>query len=443
MLNGWTSPVTNWLRTGGFSSFEANNFTRLVLLGAMVRDLSPPDGQTSSLLDSFDDLLLLGEQLRGDSFAARRSPFLMTWVNRVLSQVSSRDGDSIHASLSACMLHFFDSFYEDLPSGSKLELDQRQLGSTAHLISRGVKIDLSANGPIEIKKISSSRMSVQSSSGSFEVVFPLEAGLLSVSPINKVPVATGFNLLADCGPTLYEKEYLFKVYSDIPMPERLAGLIADSLEIIFSVWPDLRESFGKTIRYFVPIHQTEARTHNSFSAQSTVGVIFLSESYDDLKLVEAIVHEFHHNELYMYMQVNELLGANSGSKLYYSPWRNDARPLFGLLHACYVFTAVANYMRAAERVSKDTRLAEYYFRGRRQVVERLVWGLAQIGEDDVTNLGHELVVWMSRELQGHCRDFGVEKLLEPSADQSRHLSAWQSTHPDLAGSVRSPAFAQV
>ena len=163
-------------------------------------------------------MLALGDQLRGDTFAAKRSPFLMTWANRVLSQATSGELDSIRTSLSACMLHFFDSFYEELPSGSKFELDQGQIGSTAHLISHGVKFDLPATGPIEIKKINSNRMSVRSSSSCFEVVFPLEAGLLNSSRVREVPVAAGFSLLADCGPTLYEKEYLFKVYSEIPHP---------------------------------------------------------------------------------------------------------------------------------------------------------------------------------------------------------------------------------
>jgi HEXXH motif-containing protein len=58
-----------------------------------------------------------------------------------------------------------------------------------------------------------------------------------------------------------------------------------------------------------------------------------------LKLAEAIVHEYFHNELFLHQESAELF--DTRDELYYSPWRDDARPLNGLFHGAFVFTAVA------------------------------------------------------------------------------------------------------
>lgn len=435
----WTSPVAAWLRGGGYARFETDNFTRIALLPEIVRELLPGDQRIAELADNYGALMTLLSHLSADTFASRRTPFLMTSANRALAMAAAGDRDALGPSLAVTALQVFDSFYDDLPSGTTVALDPDLIGGPVHLIARGVKLSLLGLDPVRIVKTTVDRMTVEGLGGSHEITFAQTSDALQHA-IRTLPVSAGFVLLVESGPTLFEPEYAFKVYPEILNPEQLATMISDSIEIIFTVWPALREPFARTLRYFVPIRQSEARTHNSFSAQSTVGVIFLSEAYDDLKLVEAIVHEFHHNELYMYMQVVDLLSEGSRDMLYYSPWRPDARPLFGLLHGCYVFTAVAYYLRAAEGCAADPGLARYFSRGREQVVERLGWALAQIRETDVTSDGQVLVDWMRLELHGHLSDFDRTRLAARSAELSEHLYNWCCTHPELAPSVRTPQF---
>lgn len=443
MPDRWTSPVAAWLRSNGHTRFEADNFARVALLPELVRELAPNDQRIAKLADGYGELIASLSCLSADTFAALRTPFLMTSVNRALAMAAAGDRDALARSIATTALQLFDSFYNELPLSTAVELDHELAGAPVHLIARGVKLGPSAPGPVRLVKAAADRMTLSGPSGSRDITLARAANTPSPLAVRTLPIGASFALLVECGPTLFEPEYAFKCYPEIPDPERLAGMISDALDIIFSVWPELKEPFTGTIRYFVPIRQTEARTHNSFSAQSTVGVIFLSEAYDDLKLVEAIVHEFHHNELYMYMQVVELLSASSRDTLYYSPWRADARPLFGLLHGCYVFSAVAHYMRAAERCAADPELARYFSRGREQVVEWLGWALAQIGETDVTPAGQALVDWMRNELRGHIRDLDPSRLSAPSAELSQHLNAWCRAYPELAPSVRKPQFASV
>jgi hypothetical protein len=437
----WTSPVTGWLKKGGYERFEADNFVRVMLLPKLISELADDTSRIGPVVDEYTGLTNKLSHLNARTFVNKRTPFLMTYVNRALSIASGGVIDAIDRCLARAALQLFDSFFSELPVGAKLRLPSESFDDTAHLVACCAKIPVVPGTGFALTKVSDEELLAEFADS--RVVVQVSPPALCSKPfrVNLTPIRPGCALLAESSLSLFEPEYQFKCNPEIVDRAGFACMISDALEIIFSVWPCLEKSFSSAIKYFVPIHQTEVRTHNSFSAQATVGVIFVSRAYDDLKLVEAIVHEFHHNELYMYMQLENLLSDGSRSKLYYSPWRADARPLFGLLHACYVFTAVANYMRRAESSANNTDLSWYFHSSRQQVVERLLWGLAQIDEPDVTGSGQEMVGWMRSELKIQIDDFGTLRKGGRSKELMQHLNTWCEAYPEYAASVRPPELA--
>lgn len=99
----------------------------------------------------------------------------------------------------------------------------------------------------------------------------------------------------------------------------------------------------------------------SASYHEAPGLITMSWTTDQAVLTEAIVHEYHHQKLHALMCVDPLLLGPVHIPVYYSPWRNDPRPLRGLLHAAFTFQAIlefynqlllANVLEQTESVSQ-------------------------------------------------------------------------------------------
>ena len=60
-------------------------------------------------------------------------------------------------------------------------------------------------------------------------------------------------------------------------------------------------------------------------------------------LAETFVHEYFHLRLFFLDEETPIMEEIPGSFIYYQPWRWDARPPHGLMHATYVFTPVAKF----------------------------------------------------------------------------------------------------
>jgi hypothetical protein len=92
----------------------------------------------------------------------------------------------------------------------------------------------------------------------------------------------------------------------------------------------------------VPLHRPRAGPPASATSGWAWGAIGLSLPDDALSLAEALVHEFQHLVLAAVEDVIPLIRADDG-QLYYAPWRDDPRPLAGLLQGCYAYLGVTGF----------------------------------------------------------------------------------------------------
>ena len=159
-----------------------------------------------------------------------------------------------------------------------------------------------------------------------------------------------------------------------------------------------------------------------------------------MPLLEAIVHEFHHSELYMLMASREVLWENK-HRLYYSPWREDARTIFGLFHACHVFSQVeAFYSRAGQSPAfEDYR--EYIATRRLELCQQLRLGLYQIRKDELPQTGREIHDFIMDQIELREKELGFNR--NPLPRIIDHLDKWRQRHPELADTIILPVDLQL
>jgi len=105
-----------------------------------------------------------------------------------------------------------------------------------------------------------------------------------------------------------------------------------SLTLLKDVNPEFYNELNFIIQKIVPFG-TSKRVHNSCSLRESIGVLYLWYTIDqdqpELNILEAIIHESSHNKLNLIMQSQKLI-LNDKTLKYYSPYRPDARHIYGV-----------------------------------------------------------------------------------------------------------------
>ena len=105
------------------------------------------------------------------------------------------------------------------------------------------------------------------------------------------------------------------------------------------------ELISNFVGYIVPLKRREVIQNLSFSTRELPNVIFKNNEGSALLFGEALVHEADHQffyaleELYSFWVVEPRFQPAA----YHSPWRDDSRPLDGILRGLSAFTRVADY----------------------------------------------------------------------------------------------------
>lgn len=326
----------------------------------------------------------------------------------------------------------FDSYFSGFPNGHEVCLEV-QKPDVVLLPGLGLRIQ-AVPGPLRLQRQRANGVRVDVDGVATEI------DLLAIPENFKLPALTidcrqPARLLLASHSSLFEQAYIQAVTPNIPRAEQQAAMIGNALNLIGAVDPSMGERISRSVNWYVPIGTDSPDTHRSFSAANLVGLIFLSEASNDLQLAEAIVHEFHHNELFAYSHVVPLIDCAS-DRLFYSPWREDARPLYGLIHAIFVFAGVCDFYRCVE-VSPEFEMHHKHFRKRRsERVCQLDIGLAQIEDTQLTESGRALIASITARVEEHRLD--LTETREVPATVEQHLRKWLERYPSLASEVRLP-----
>jgi hypothetical protein len=127
------------------------------------------------------------------------------------------------------------------------------------------------------------------------------------------------------------------------------------------------------------------------------GAMALSVPADAMALAVGLVHEFQHAKLGALMDLVTL--HENDDRRYYAPWRDDPRPLGGLLHGAYAFLGVTDFWRVRRHHDDEHRgYAEFEFARWRERVSRVIDVLA--GSGRLTDDGMTFLAGMRTTVDG-------------------------------------------
>ncbi|WP_231954177.1 aKG-HExxH-type peptide beta-hydroxylase [Actinoplanes derwentensis] len=182
---------------------------------------------------------------------------------------------------------------------------------------------------------------------------------------------------------------------------------------------------GVALRQILPIGtpaggQTSGTFHHAFGAIAT------SRPDSPQALALTLAHELQHNKLVAIDHLMPLVRPGC-RELYYAPWRNDRRPLIGLIHGVYAHVGVAGFWHGELEAGLSGRAQQH------AEVEFARWSAASadvtagLRENPwLTPAGRDLV----RALHSRIRDWkghrsSVSAMAVADARRSRHRDRWR------------------
>jgi HEXXH motif-containing protein len=154
----------------------------------------------------------------------------------------------------------------------------------------------------------------------------------------------------------------------------------------------------------------------SGTSRTAFGCVALARPTDALSLAVTLVHEVQHAKLAVLLQLVDLV-CDGHRERYYAPWRQDPRPVVGLLHGAYAHLAVAAFWRRQRHVDGgDAGHAE--FARWRDATAQTVQVI--LDSSALTPLGHRFVAGMMRTL----RSFQSETVPDRAADLAHRTAEW-------------------
>ncbi|MGW5864453.1 HEXXH motif domain-containing protein [Streptomyces sp. NPDC055239] len=228
-------------------------------------------------------------------------------------------------------------------------------------------------------------------------------------------------------------------------------MLTEAWEILLRDDPESAEAMRAGLMSVTPTPARERFRPHSVTAGDAFGGVMASRPDDAAQLAATLVHEFQHIKLGSLMRLRPLNvsdsapgsgstpapGSGSGSEeLFRAPWRDDPRPLGGLLQGIYAFAGVARFWRA-HRNSADAAhapLAHFEF----ALWRTQVWSTLNVvrTHERLTPLGLRLLDTL-RESCAAWLDEAVpdEELCLAREATAGHRARWRAHH------LRPPATA--
>jgi HEXXH motif-containing protein len=132
------------------------------------------------------------------------------------------------------------------------------------------------------------------------------------------------------------------------LQERLIPMTEEALRLVERHLPDAFNHICEFIRV-IAFKPPQSGDYSNISYSDLPGSFVLGAMGEPYWIADGLVHETFHNRLFCILEDRPILVEPDdapGPSEFYSPFRDDLRPLTGLLHALYVFTQVCRFWLA-------------------------------------------------------------------------------------------------
>ena len=145
------------------------------------------------------------------------------------------------------------------------------------------------------------------------------------------------------------------------LDERAAAEWVDRIDgawdLINRIWPDNASAMAVGMSAIAPLPADERNENRSASTGDGFGAALISPPPDPATLAVSLVHEFQHIKLGGLLHLVPLLDLDANSVLTYAPWRDDPRPLPGLLQGVFAFFGIAGFWQRYRSCTDGTARA--------------------------------------------------------------------------------------
>jgi HEXXH motif-containing protein len=227
-------------------------------------------------------------------------------------------------------------------------------------------------------------------------------------------------------------------------PERLdaedlgvwRAMLTDAWRLIVTHVPEFADALPAGLDSIVPEPPFPFRLPSASSGES-FGSVVICRPDDPAALAATLVHEFQHIRLGGLLQLVRLHSDDRRERIY-APWRDDPRPLGGVIHGIYAFFGVAAFYRALTAAHPDDELAAFEFAHWRDQVWRTLETI--IGDEALTEAGHRFLGLVSESVRPWLTDPVAEGPARWSALlAAEHYAGWRirhlRPHPDFVSEL--------
>jgi uncharacterized protein len=204
--------------------------------------------------------------------------------------------------------------------------------------------------------------------------------------------------------------------------------------VLAAVHPVAAAEAAAAISVIVPLRRS-VFGHISSSSPDTFGAVAMSEPPDPDTCASTLIHEMQHVKLCAMLDIVRLTRPDDGRR-FYAPWRDDPRPVAGLLQGAYAFVGVTEFWRRRRQLAAgqaelraDGEFA-LWRAGTTRVIRTLLSsnGLTATGTDFVQRMSQTASSWTSEPVSPRAQAFA-------RSEAENHLAHWERRH----GPVPRPA----
>jgi HEXXH motif-containing protein len=216
-------------------------------------------------------------------------------------------------------------------------------------------------------------------------------------------------------------------------------VVDDAWRLLTTHLPGVAETLPESLESLVPAPAVAFRLPSASTGEA-FGSAIVAYGSDPEQLAAALVHEFQHIRLGGVQHLATLHTDDPRERLY-APWRDDPRPIGGVLHGIYAFFGVTAFWRALAAAEPDNALASFEFALWRSASWRTLRAvyrdesLTDTGRRFLDGIATELAPWQEEPVAAGPAAWAATSALD-------HYATWRLRHlrPD-AGTVSALAEA--
>ena len=155
----------------------------------------------------------------------------------------------------------------------------------------------------------------------------------------------------------------------------------------------------------------------------------MSRPADAVSCAETLAHETQHIKLGALLDFLPLTRSDDGRR-YYAPWREDPRPLGGLLQGAYAYLGVSGFWRDQRRQAGYSEQGDALYARWRAAASIVVdimlasEGLTRAGREFVTGMKGTLDAWQHERVN-------LDALASAERAARQHRSRWEAVNGPL------------